>query len=343
MLAAQYVASGGIVVVETEPRPPGPGEVQLAVAYVGICGTDLHILHGDMDDRVASRAVIGHEMSGRVLTCGAGVTEWSEGDPVVVLPLRWCGACPTCGSGHRHICDRLDFVGIDSPGALQEVWTVPEELLVPLPPGLSLRAAALVEPVAVAHHDVGRARLVAGERVLVIGGGPVGLLIAVIAEARGADVRVVEIDPFRRSVFVDLGIGVTDPNDGSLQDLVERWTDGAGVAVAFEVSGSQGGLDSAVSLLGARGRLVVVGIHVQPRPVDLKRVFWRELEIVGARVYEPSDFTAAVALVADGTIPVEAIVSEIVPLRMVGDAFDSLAAGGRVMKVLVDCRGGEPA
>lgn len=343
MLAAHYVTPGHIEVVETEPRAPGPGEVQIAVAYVGICGTDLHIVHGDMDDRVASRAVIGHEMSGRVLSSGAGVTGWSEGDPVVVLPLRWCGACPTCRSGHRHICDRLDFVGIDSPGALQEVWTVPAELLVPLPPGLSLRAAALVEPVAVAHHDVGRARLVAGERVVVIGGGPVGLLIAVVAAARGADVRVVEIDPFRRSVVADLGIGVIDAADGDLGGLVDRWTDGAGAAVAFEVSGSQGGLDSAVSLLGARGRLVVVGIHVQPRPVDLKRVFWRELEILGARVYEPSDFTAAVELVAEGTIPVEALVSEIVPLRMATEAFVTLASGGRVMKVLVDCGGDERA
>jgi (R,R)-butanediol dehydrogenase / meso-butanediol dehydrogenase / diacetyl reductase len=343
MLAAQYVSPGGIEVVATEPRPPGPGEVQIAVAYVGICGTDLHIVHGDMDDRVANGAVIGHEMSGRVLTCGADVSEWSEGDPVVVLPLRWCDTCPTCRSGHRHICDRLDFVGIDSPGALQEVWTVPEELLVPLPPGLSLRAAALVEPVAVAHHDVGRARLVAGEQVVVIGGGPVGLLIAVVAAARGADLRVVEIDPFRRSVIADLGIDVIDPREGNLSGLVDEWTDGAGAAVAFEVSGSQGGLDSAVSVLGARGRLVVVGIHVQPRPVDLKRVFWRELEILGARVYEPSDFTAAVELVAEGTIPVDALVSEIVPLQMVADAIHSLASGGRVMKVLVDCRGDEPA
>lgn len=337
MLAAEYVPSAGIRVVEAEPRQPGTGEVQIEVAYVGICGTDLHIVHGDMDDRVGDRAVIGHEMSGRVLALGAGVTQWSAGDPVVVMPLRWCGTCPTCRSGHRHICDRLDFVGIDSPGALQQVWTVPQELLVPLPPGLSLRDAALVEPVAVAHHDVGRARLVAGERVAVIGGGPVGLLIAVVAAARGADVVVLEVDPFRRSVAADLGLAVMDAADPNVAGLVEAWTEGAGAAVTFEVSGSQGGLDVAVSALGTRGRLVAVGIHVQPRTVDLKRVFWKELEILGARVYEPGDFTAAVDLLAAGTIPVEALVSEVVPLREARSAFDVLAAGGRVMKVLVDC------
>jgi len=96
-------------------------------------------------------------------------------------------------------------------------------------------------------------------------------------------------------------------------------------------------------VLGARGRLVVVGIHVQPRPVDLNRVFWKELEILGARVYEPSDFTAAVDLVAAGTIPIEALVSEIVPLSRAADAFSTLASGGRVMKVLVACGGDEPS
>ncbi len=133
------------------------------MAYVGICGTDLHILAGHMDERVADRGVIGHEMSGRVVATGAGVTGWSAGDPVTVMPLRWCGECPTCRAGNSHICDRLDFVGIDSPGAMQQLWNVPHGLLVPLPRDLPLRAAALVEPVAVAHHDVERASLRAPE------------------------------------------------------------------------------------------------------------------------------------------------------------------------------------
>ena len=195
MLAAQYVAGRGIEVAEVDAPPPGPGEVQLEVAYVGICGTDLHILVGHMDDRVPDHGVIGHEMSGRVAVVGEGVTGWSEGDPVTVMPLRWCGRCPTCVAGHAHICDRLDFVGIDSTGAMQQLWNVPHELLVPLPPDLPLRAAALVEPVAVAHHDVARAGLSAGERVLVVGGGPIGVLIAVVARARGAKALLVEPDP----------------------------------------------------------------------------------------------------------------------------------------------------
>ncbi len=337
MLAAQYVAGYGIEVAEVAPRPPGPGEVQVEVAYVGICGTDLHILAGHMDERVADHGVIGHEMSGRGAATGEGVTGWSPGDPVTVMPLRWCGQCPTCRAGNEHICDHLDFVGIDSPGAMQQRWTVPQELLVPLPGALSLRAAALVEPVAVAHHDVVRASLSPGESALVIGGGPIGVLIAVVARTRAAEVLLVEPDPYRRSVASGLGIDVLDSGSEDLTGALDAWSGGAGAAVTFEVSGTQAGLDLAVAALGARGRLVAVGIHAEPRRVDMRRVFWKELQLLGARVYERADFTAAVELLERGSVPVDAIVSRVDVLAQAPAAFDSLARGGRVMKVLVDC------
>ncbi len=337
MLAAQYVTGHGIEVAEVDARPPGFGEVQLEVAYVGICGTDLHILAGHMDERVPDHGVIGHEMSGRVAAVGDGVTDWSAGDPVTVMPLRWCGRCPTCLAGNQHICDRLDFVGIDSTGAMQQLWNVPQELLVPLPADLSLRAAALVEPAAVAHHDVVRASLSAGDSVLVVGGGPIGVLIAVIARARGAKPLVVEPDAYRRSVVAELGLDVLDSGAAGLPALLEAWSEGAGAAVTFEVSGTQGGLDLAVAALGARGRLVAVGIHAESRLVDMKRVFWKELQLIGARVYDRTDFTAAVELLARGTIPVDALVSSTEALADAPAAFERLARGGRVMKVLIEC------
>jgi 2-desacetyl-2-hydroxyethyl bacteriochlorophyllide A dehydrogenase len=233
-------------------------------------------------------------------------------------------------------------VGIDSTGAMQQLWSVPAELLVPLPPDLSLRGAALVEPVAVAHHDVVRARLSAGEPALVVGGGPIGVLVAVIARARGAEVLLVEPDPYRRSVAAGLGIDVL----GAAPDLLDRideWTRGAGASVSFEVSGTQAGLDLAVTALGARGRVVAVGIHAEPRQVDMKRVFWKELELLGARVYTRQDFAAAVELVAQGDIPVDALVSRIDSLADAPVAIAGLAEGGRVMKVLVDCGADRPA
>jgi 2-desacetyl-2-hydroxyethyl bacteriochlorophyllide A dehydrogenase len=339
--AAYYLGKETIEVRDTDVSPPGAGEVQVAVHYTGICGTDLHVLHGNMDHRVTLPAVVGHEMSGRVAAIGEGVQGWAVGDAVTVMPLSWCGDCPACAAGHEHICQNLDFIGIDSQGSMQNVWNVPAGTLVRLPEQLSLQNAALVEPTAVAVHDVARAELTDGESAVVVGGGPVGLLVAVVARASGARVLLAEVDSHRRSVAEGAGFEVCDPSQTDLAAHVEEWTAGAGAAVVFEVSGSQPGLTSAVASLAVRGRLVVIGIHSAPREMDLHRIFWRELSIVGARVYRREDFERAVQLLADSVVPADVLISAVEPLASADRAFTLLGTGG-VMKVLVDCRqGGE--
>jgi 2-desacetyl-2-hydroxyethyl bacteriochlorophyllide A dehydrogenase len=328
-----------MTVGEAEPAPPGPGEVQIAVAYNGICGTDLHILSGHMDARVATPAVIGHEMSGTISGLGDGVDGWSVGDPVTVMPLAWDGTCPACLAGNSHICQNLDFVGIDSPGALQGRWNVDAGLLVPLPAGLSLQHAALVEPTAVAVHDVRRAELEAGQKAVVIGGGPIGVLIAAVARSFGGDVAVVELDPKRRKTIADLGFTVLDPLEDPVA-WVEEWTGGAGADVVFEVSGAAAAVLGAVDYAKVRGTLVVVAIHPEPRPINLQRVFWRELRLLGARVYQRDDFDTAVALLATGAIPADTLITKTVPLRDIQSAFDALT-GGDAMKILIDVQAGQ--
>ena len=336
-LAVSYTGARSLATGPSQTAPPGPGEVEIAPAYVGICGTDLHIFHGDMDARVTTPAVLGHEMSGRIVRVGPDVEGWSVGDPVTVIPLRWDGTCPACRRGHRHVCQNLDFIGIDSPGAMQQRWTVPASTLVALPSGLPLDHAALVEPTAVAVHDVIRAGLQAAERAVVVGGGPVGVLIALVARSVGAEVRVVEVSASRRKVAEELGLTVWDPTAEDVPGLVTAWTEGAGADVAFEVSGAAAGVETAVEVLGVRGRLCQVAIHPKPREVNLHRFFWREITLVGARLYDRGDFEKAVALVADGTIPARTLISRVVPLTGAADAFAALEAGGDVMKILLDC------
>ena len=338
MSRAVYTGKGGFAMAEDAPVEPGPGEVRLSVAFTGICGTDLHIAHGHMDHRVATPAVIGHEMSGRIAALGANVIGWDVGDAVTVMPLAWCGTCPACRAGHSHICHRLTFMGIDSPGSMQSSWTVPASLLVRLPADLPLSTAALVEPTAVAVHDVRRAEIQAGEKVVVVGGGPIGLLIACVARAAGAEVVVLEVDSHRRKAGAELGLRLLDPTAGDVADAIQDWTGTAGAAVVFEVSGSAAGLATATSLLSVRGRLVLVAIHATPREVDLHRFFWRELTLIGARVYQRVDFERAVELIAGGAVPAGALISKIVPLGGVDDAFRDLEQGVGVVKILMDCQ-----
>ncbi|MFF6806068.1 alcohol dehydrogenase catalytic domain-containing protein [Streptomyces sp. NPDC012616] len=340
-LAVRYTAARTLDTAPAEASPPGPGEVELAPAFVGICGTDLHIFHGDMDPRVRTPAVLGHEMSGRITRVGPGLEGWQSGDAVTVMPLRWDDTCPACRAGHQHICRHLDFIGIDSPGAMQQRWTVPATTLIRLPHALPLEHAALVEPTAVAVHDVGRAAVRAGEKAVVVGGGPIGILIALVARAAGADLRVVEPSAHRRALAEQLGLTAWNPAD-DVATLVGAWTEGAGADVAFEVSGAAGGVDTAVEVLGVRGRLCLVAIHPKPREINLHRFFWRELTLIGARLYDRSDFEKAVTLVAEGTIPAARLISKVVPLTEAPAAFEALEGGGDIMKILVDCTGDSP-
>lgn len=336
MNTARYIGNRALEVVETVAPPPQAGEVQLEVAYTGICGTDLHILHGAMDSRVSIPAVLGHEMSGRVASLGAGVGGWAVGDAATVMPLVSCGTCPACTSGASHICYRLVFLGIDAPGSMQARWNVPADVLVRLPDDMSLRTAALAEPTAVAVHDVRRSALAPGERAVVVGAGPIGLLIASVARSAGADVAVFEPSGLRREVVDSLGFVAVDPLTADAAAWVDEWTEGAGADVAFEVSGTAAGMGTAISCLGARGRAVVVGIHATPPSVDLFRVFWRELTLIGARVYERVDYEEAVRLLALGSIPADTLITDVVPLDGVSEAFRAMDAG-RSMKILIDC------
>lgn len=337
MRAAYYEGQETIRVGPCVPVDPAPGQVQIRVSHCGICGTDLHIFHGHMDHRVRAPQVIGHEMSGEIVAAGDGVEGFAAGDRVTVRPLAPCGGCPACRAGHSHICQKLNFIGIDSPGALQGLWTVPAHTLHHLPAGLSLEQGALVEPIAVACHDVRLGEVKPGDYAVVQGGGPIGTLVALVAKAAGACVVVSEINPFRLQLARELGLEAVDPRETDLVTLVNDQTGGAGADVVFEVSGSQAGAELMTKLPRTRGRLVVVAIFAEAPRIDLFRFFWRELRLCGARVYEPQDFEQAIRLAASGGLPLERLISRIVPLDGLAGAFHELQRGGEVMKILVRC------
>ena len=165
--AAFYTGHKTFTLEPKEAPAPASGEVQIDVAYVGICGTDMHVFHGNMDARVGNHRVIGHEMSGTVAALGEGVGGFAPGDRVVVRPLAHCGECPACQAGHTHICHKLKFLGLDTDGALQEKWNVPAYTLHKLPPDMSLETAAMIEPLAVAVHDIRRAQQVGSVHAII--------------------------------------------------------------------------------------------------------------------------------------------------------------------------------
>ena len=337
MKAVYYQSPGQFVVGSGTALPPGQGEVRLDVAYCGLCGTDLHIAHGSMDHRLHPPQVIGHEMSGTVAEIGADVTGLAPGDKVVVRPLDSRGET-AADKGISHISRNLRFLGIDTPGAFQNSWTVPAFTVHRLPPDIDLKIAALTEPLAVACHDVGRGRVTAGETVVVIGGGPIGVLISLVARTRGAHVILSEVNASRLAFARELGLTVIDPSQTDVAQAIEDITAGAGADVVFEVSGSTAGAMTMTKLAGLRGRVVVVAIFSSPPAVSLHDVFWKELEIVGARVYEPEDYETAIALVVSGRLPLGELITSVEPLEKLQVALEQLESNPSAMKILLDCR-----
>lgn len=335
MFAAQYVGDKSFNVLAGEHIKPGAGEVRLDVGFVGICGTDMHIYHGVMDARVSPPQIIGHEMSGVVAEIGEGVENVKVGDHVVVRPLDYCLDCPACDAGHSHVCQNLKFMGIDSPGAFQSSWTVKSRTLHKLPENVSLKMGALVEPLAVACHDVSRARVAAGEDVVVIGGGPIGQLVALVAKARGANVMVSEVSETRRQFAENNGVKSVDPINEDINAVVNEWTGNKGADVVFEVSGVQPAVDVMTEIAAVRGRICMVAIHSQKPQVDLFKFFWKELELLGARVYEHDDFEHAISLISSGELDLAPFISSVNTIGNIGDAFASIDGNPSGMKALV--------
>lgn len=338
MQAAHYLRDKTFRVEPGTVIPPKSDEVRIEVAYCGVCGTDVHIYMGHMDGRVANPQIIGHEMSGIIADVGSNVTGWQSGDRVVVRPLDHCGNCPACAAGHRHICHNLKFLGIDTPGAMQGSWTVPAHTLHRLPERVSLQHAAMIEPVAVACHDVRLGAVKAGEQIVVIGGGPIGMLIALVAREVGAQVLISEVTSFRLKLAQALGFDVVNPTQDDLAAVVNERTDGAGADVVFEVSGSKAGASIMTEIARTRGRIVMVAIFAQPTEVNLFRFFWRELQLIGARVYEPQDFDQAIRLVADGRLPLDRLISTVRPLTELQTVFEQIEGGANFMKAMIELK-----
>src|SRR5262252_6355250 len=295
MRAAFYQGARTFTTGEMEKPAPGRGEALLRVRRVGICGTDLHIFQGHLDHRVPKGGVIGHETFGEVVEAH-GASGFTSGDRVVVEPVVCCGACRACRMGASYLCYQLKVLGVDLPGGMREYWAVSTSRLLRVPDSISDDHAALIEPLAVAVHDVNRADVKRDDAVLVFGGGPIGTLIALVARHRGARVAVAELNPFRLDILESFGLERVGPGTDVVK-WTDQWTDGTGVDVAFEVTGNP------------------VAARAVAHAVRVYQMFARELVMHGSRLYTRSDWEEAIRLVASGAVPVAPLVSRRIPLE----------------------------
>ena len=218
---------------------------------------------------------------------------------------------------------------------MQEIWTVPAHTLHALPDDLRMDHAALIEPAAVACHDVRLSDLKPGEDVVGIGGGPIGILVAMVARDAGGNVVISEVNRHRIVIAEKLGFEVINPIESDLPGTINEKTGGKGADVVFEVSGVQPGVDAMTSVAATRARIVMVAIHAKKPEIDLFQFFWRELKLIGARVYEPEDYEKAISIIVSGGIDADAIITDVSPLSDIQAAFESLDSSPTAMKSLI--------
>lgn len=338
--------AGDIAVIDAPEPLPGTGEALVRVGSAGICGSDLTIVSGK-HPRAKPPLILGHEFMGRVErvagadnpSVAARAADASRplepGTRVVVEPLLSCKTCRPCRGGHEHVCERLRLLGVEADGGFAELVKAPAEKVYPIPDSLSDEEAAIVEPLAVAVHAVSCGEPKAGDTAVVVGGGPVGVLIAQVLRARGVErLWVFEVDSFRLSLARELGFEGIDPGGAEPVDEVLKRTGGRGADITFDAAGvpATGGL--LIPMTGIMGRIVMVALHKKPCEVWFRDLAYREQKILGTRIYAKGDFAAALGLLAGGKVSLKPLVSAVYGLGDAAKAFER-ARGGSVCKVLI--------
>lgn len=319
------LSATAVTTVTTVADPtPGPGDLVLAVTGCGVCGSDVKS-HAVMP----AGTVMGHEFSGQVVAAGAEVaSRWKVGSHATALPVFSCGVCDLCRRGDVAHCTEAVHVGLGgAPGGFAELVRVSADLAVPLPEGLDPTLGPLVEPFAVGLHVARAAQITTGDRVLVLGGGAVGLTSAAWARLLGA-AEVTVSDPLASRRDRADAFGATAVVDPTVEDL------GGPYDVVIEGAGAPGLLDAAVSATGVRGRIVMAGFCMTPEPFTSVSALLKEVTVRFAVYYHPAEFVAVVDAFAAGRLDPTALLTRTAPLSEVGDLLSHPSPDD--LKVVVD-------
>jgi 2-desacetyl-2-hydroxyethyl bacteriochlorophyllide A dehydrogenase len=318
-----------------------PGEVLVRATVVGICGSDLHAALG-RHPFIPLPYRPGHEVVGVVESVGEGVDETWRGRRVVLEPNLYCGQCAPCVEGRYNICERLDVFGCQTPGGMTDLFAVPVHRLHVLPDNLSDTAAALVEPLSTPVRAVRRAGDVTGRRVVVLGAGPIGVMVLLSAlRAGAASVVVADLVASKRERA--LRFGAAGVFDASAPDAVAqaRALLGGPADVVFDAVARDSSIAQGIDLLRKGGKLVVIGVSAGATPVPLDLVQDRELDILGTLMFVGEDMREAIAMLAEGAVPVQDMITATFDITRAGEAF-AASADPEQLKVLVTVGAPEP-
>lgn len=329
MIAAELVAARQFQLKELPLRDPGPGEVQVRVKSVGICGSDLHYYFegGIGDTSCIFPMVLGHEPSGEIVRLGPGVGGWALGDRAILEPALYCYHCEFCMAGKHNVCEHLRFLSTPTdPGFFREFVNLPLPNVIPLPPSLSFEAGTLCEPLAVVMHSMKFADPRPGESVVVFGAGPIGLLtLSVLRLSAVGRIFVVEPVAHRRDLALQLGAdAVIDPSAGKVVEEIRKGTGNRGVDLAIDCAAKGGSMNHSLYAVRNAGRVVYTGIPSElVVPMEFHEMRRKELTIYNVR-RSNHETHLAMQLLLDHPERFLPILTHQRPMDQIASAFDML-------------------
>lgn len=324
MKAFQVKAPHDYQVADVEPPKVAADEVLVRVAFAGICGSDMHIIHGD-NAFVRFPRITGHEFAGIVEAVAEGVTDVAAGDRVCIDPVISCGTCYPCRIGRPNVCSSLEVIGVHRDGGFEEFVAVPAANVHRLPEHIGLDAAALVEPYTIAANVLDRMQPHPGDRLMIFGAGVIGMTILQMALAKGIeDVIVTDVINERLAVAKALGASqVVNSREQDIEKEVLALTQDEGVPLIADAACVPALLPQMLRLASPAGRIGLLGFSVQPSDLVQLEVIKKELTLVGSRLNNRK-FPEVLELMASGQLDPLALVSHRLPLSDMPNAIDML-------------------
>lgn len=325
------------VIENVDDPQPGPGEVMLKIAYSGICGSDIHAFQGK-HPFVPLPATPGHEFSGTIAAVGDGVDGFEIGDRVSCEPNLVCGECYNCKTGRYNICENLRVMGCQGDGADADYFIAPAEKTVKIPNDLSLKDAALIEPLAVGVHATRRAGDLFGKNVVIIGAGMIGLSTLVCVARSGAK-RIIVTDLSDSRLKLAKNLGATRTINAGKEDAVQTILDEKpfeGIDVVFEAVGIEQSIRDAMEVIRKGGKIIVMGVFGSETSVKMAWVQDREMELIGTLMYVMRDFKDAADILAENEDLGDMLITSVFPLDQPQKAFEAAMDTANNLKVIFE-------
>ncbi len=337
MKQAIMVEPGKIIFTDVPVPVVKPNQISVKMMRIGVCGSDVHVNHGK-HPYTSYPVVQGHEVSAQVIEIGSEVTNVAVGDKVTIQPQVVCGTCYPCTHGMYNACEELKVMGFQTTGMASDFFVTEADKALKLPETISWDHGAMIEPLAVAIHAIKRYGDISGRRVLVLGGGPIGNLVAQTALAMGAEkVLLSEISNYRLKTAEKCGIATVNQTKEDLKEAITNNFGSDGADVIFECVGINATMDQAISYARKGSDIVVVGVFGDLGTINMGYIQDHELRLIGTAMYREEDYIKAIELVGAGLIEFDALITSHVNFKDYSEAYKLIDEQmDQVMKVIIN-------